>query len=172
MDGLTLDTLMRQDKHVAPLFEGVFAADTLPRRLHKRPALIICNTDPVSKPGEHWVAFYVDKNGDGEFWDSYGMPPIIPQHRQFLDRLCRKWVYNHTSLQAIDSLVCGEYCVLYLIHRAHGYTLRRFVNMFFNEESPENNDRIVRTLFRRMFGRKRECVLTPTTSQRCCRRKR
>ena len=41
MDGLTLDALMRKDMHVAPLFEGVYAADTLPHCLHKKPALII-----------------------------------------------------------------------------------------------------------------------------------
>ena len=172
MDGQTLDILMRQDKHVAPFFEGVYAADTLPRRLHKKPALLICNTDPISKPGTHWVAFFIGENGEGEFWDSYGFPPIIKQHRQFLDRLCKKWTYNHTSLQAIDSIVCGEYCVLYLVHRAHGFTLRRFVNLFFNADT-KKNDQLVKTLFHKMFGHKHDlCILSPTPSQKCCARKR
>ena len=171
MDGLTLDTLMRRDKHVAPLFEGVFAADTLPRRLHKCPALLICNTDPISKPGTHWVAFFIDKHGVGEYWDSYGMPPLVSHHRNFLKRLCKKWTYNHTSLQAIDSKVCGEYCLLYLIYRAHGYTLHSFVHKLFTSD-PIKNDEKVRTLFKRMFGKKRACVITSSGSQTCCERKR
>ena len=169
MDGFTLDTLMRRDKHVAPLFEGVFAADTLPHRLHKRPALLIANTDPSSKPGTHWVAFYIGTHGEGEFWDSYGMPPIISQHRKFLDRHCKKWTYNPTSLQALDSKVCGEYCVLFLVYRAHGYSLPCFVKSLFTS-NPKNNDQIVRKLFARMFGKKRECSLP--NAQRCCERKR
>jgi hypothetical protein len=171
MDGQTLDTLMQQDKHVAPFFVGVFAADTLPRRLHKKPALLICNTDPISKPGSHWVAFFIGENGEGEFWDSYGMPPIIKQHRQFMDRLCKQWTYNHTSLQAIDSIVCGEYCILYLVHRAHGYTLRCFVKSLFGPE-PDANDAVVRKLFHRMFSHKKACILPGAASQRCCKRKR
>lgn len=80
---MTLAELMKKDKHVAPLFEGVYAADTLPRRLHKRPALIICNTDPITLPGQHWVAFHVSRNGHGEYWDSYGGKPFVKQHRTF-----------------------------------------------------------------------------------------
>ena len=169
MDGLTLDTLMRRDKHVSPLFEGVFAADTLPHRLHKRPALLICNTDPLSKCGSHWVAFYINKNGEGEFWDSYGMPPIVPHHRKFLNRLCKKWIYNSVSLQALDSKVCGEYCVLYLVHRAHGYSMSCFVKSLFTT-NPITNDHTVRRLFARMFGKRQECSLPNV--QRCCERKK
>lgn len=170
MDGLTLDTLMRRDKHVAPLFEGVFAANTLPRKLEKCPALLICNTDPISKPGSHWVAFYIDKHGVGEYWDSYGMPPLVSQHKKFLQRHCKKWTYNHTCLQALDSSVCGEYCVLYLVHRAHGYSLHSFIRKLFKSD-PVKNDDIVRRLFKRMFGRKRGCVIPSSTAQRCCARR-
>jgi len=158
MDGLTIESLMRKDNHVSPLFEGVFASDTLPRRLHKKPALLIANTDPISKPGQHWVAFYIGKHGEGEFWDSYGLPPLVSQHKTFLNRLCKKWTYNHMSLQALDSQVCGEYCVLYLVHRAHGYTLHSFLKKYFGSQR-EKNDQTVRQLFKRMFGHKKNCVL-------------
>jgi len=161
---------MKKDKHVAPYFEGVFAADTLPLRLHKKPALLIANTDPITKPGSHWVAFYVGKNGEGEFFDSYGMPPIIPLHRQFLNRLCKKWTYNHTTLQAVDSQVCGEYCVLYLIHKAHGYSLHAFIQKLFCKDSKKNDD-TVRKLFHRIFGHQRKCVL-PSKTQKCCAKTR
>lgn len=168
MDGLTIETLMKRDRHVAPLFEGVFAADTLPQTLRKQPALLVCNTDPISKPGQHWIAFYVDKHGVSEYWDSYGMPPLVRQHKRFLKKHCKKWAYNHKTLQAIDSMVCGEYCILYLIHRAHGYSLRSFVHRHFTSD-PEKNDEKVRILFQKWFGKKRTCVING--SQTCCARR-
>lgn len=168
---MTLAELMKKDKHVAPLFEGVYAADTLPRRLHKRPALIICNTDPITLPGQHWVAFHVSRNGHGEYWDSYGGKPFVKQHRTFLDRVCKNWTYNTTSLQAIDSDVCGEYCVLYLVHRAHGFSLRPFVKKYFST-NPAKNDQVARTLFKRMYSHKCRCILpSDAHTQRSCGRR-
>ena len=43
-----------------PNFDGVFSIDTLP----DRPRLLVCNTDPSDKPGRHWVAIYVDDDGE------------------------------------------------------------------------------------------------------------
>ena len=172
MDGLTLDALMRKDRHVAPLFEGVYAADTLPHRLHKKPALIIANTDPISKPGQHWIAIYVDEHGVGEYFDSYGMPPIVRQHRTFLNKICKQWTINTKSLQAIDSNVCGQYCVLYLIHKAHGYSLHSFIKKLFTS-NPQKNDHTVRTLFKRMYGHSCTCVLpSDAHTQTSCERKK
>ena len=37
-------------------FDGVFSVDRLP----SKPHLLVCNTDPSHRPGEHWVAIYVD----------------------------------------------------------------------------------------------------------------
>ena len=40
-------------------FQGVFSADTLPIN----PRLLVCNTDPSTKLGDHWIAVHVDDNG-------------------------------------------------------------------------------------------------------------
>ena len=37
-------------------FDGIFSSDTL-KEISEKPILIICNTDPSNKPGEHWVLF-------------------------------------------------------------------------------------------------------------------
>ena len=37
-------------------FDGVYSSDTL-KEIKEKPNLIICNTDPSNKPGEHWVLF-------------------------------------------------------------------------------------------------------------------
>jgi len=54
-------------------FDGVFAADRLPND----PCLLVCNTDPSYRLGEHCVAIYVDDEGRyGEYFDSFGRPPV------------------------------------------------------------------------------------------------
>ena len=112
------------------------------------------------------------KNGEGEYWDSYGMPPIVPNHKKFLNRLCKKWTYNHASLQSIDSEVCGEYCLLYLVHRAHGISLHTFVKKLFCSDT-EKNDKIVHNMVKRMFGNKKKCVFSHDIKvQRACTRKK
>jgi nitrogenase subunit NifH len=44
------------------VFCGVFASDMIPQ-MSKYPAAIVCNTDPHDKPGQHWIAMYIDEKG-------------------------------------------------------------------------------------------------------------
>ena len=35
---------------------------------------IVFNLDPSYKPGSHWVAVYIDRNGLPEYFDFFGRP--------------------------------------------------------------------------------------------------
>ena len=37
-------------------FDGIFSIDTL-KDIKEKPTLIVCNTDPSDKAGEHWIFF-------------------------------------------------------------------------------------------------------------------
>jgi hypothetical protein len=50
-------------------FQGVFSSDRLPSELR----LLVCNTDPHHRPGEHWICINVDVQGRGEYFDSFGL---------------------------------------------------------------------------------------------------
>ena len=39
-----------------------------------KPHLLVCNTDPSDKPGQHWVCIHVE-DGHGEYFDSFGRRP-------------------------------------------------------------------------------------------------
>jgi hypothetical protein len=52
-------------------FQGVFSSDRLPSEAR----LLVCNTDPHRRPGEHWICINVDVQGRGEYFDSFGQPP-------------------------------------------------------------------------------------------------
>ena len=64
---------------------GVFVADQIPL-VWTRPTAFIFNTQSHDKSGLHWVAIYVNKNGDVWYFDSFGVPSYIPDHINHIRR--------------------------------------------------------------------------------------
>ena len=58
-----LSYLTKPDPCPAPIFVGVFASDQLPGlpELWKKRAYIV-NTNPIDKPGSHWLAIFTKKH--------------------------------------------------------------------------------------------------------------
>jgi hypothetical protein len=100
------------------LFQGVFSADTLPCK----PRLLICNTDPSHRPGEHWIAIFVDENHRGEYFDSFGRRS--DEHFEHcMNEHSTSWMYNRRQLQSIISSFCGYYCCFFCILRSRGVNM-------------------------------------------------
>lgn len=127
---------------------GVYAADCLPLRIAPNTAIVV-NTDPHTKAGTHWVAFFLDSNGCLEFFDSFGQPPSVPDHITFTRRNGWRFNFNSKHLQSPNSLVCGHYCLVYLMLRTCGITMRDFQAIFTSNENV--NDSIVYNLFQNFF---------------------
>jgi hypothetical protein len=109
-------------------FYGVYSKDTLPRSLPShRPLILICNTDPSSRPGEHWIALYIDTNG--EYFDSFGRKPGKTFER-FMNKYCDRWTFSEKQLQSIVSYFCGQYCVFYSLYRSLGFDLNAVIACF------------------------------------------
>lgn len=100
---------------------GAFPADCLPTakllRSRSRDVCFIANTDPHSSPGAHWLAFYYRaRYRTLEYFDSYGIPLAL--YKTVAKSLSGPGINvrcaNTQQLQALDSSVCGYYCVLFL----------------------------------------------------------
>lgn len=140
-----------------PNFLDVFASDTLPLKIRKFPVSLIVNLDKQSQKGSHWVAIFIDGARTGYYFDSYGLPPFLPSIRRFLSYNCRKWTYGRRQLQSIDSSVCGQYCVLYLIHRNKKKSTKAFLKAF-TRNSNLNDYKVSERFFnhmRRMYAKKK-----------------
>jgi len=103
-------------------FDGVFSVDNLP----EDPHLLVCNTDPSDEPGRHWIAIYVDNEGHGEFFDSFGRRPVV-DFEHYMNRHCLSWNYNDKHLQSIVSKFCGHFCIYFCILRSRGYDMCKIV---------------------------------------------
>ena len=104
------------------------------------PALIVCNTDTNSRPGEHWIVLYVDENRRGEYFDSMGRFPT-KWFKTFLDEIFTAWIWKKKKLQSVISKFCGHYCIFYCLHRCRGVDVRKVAKMFTTDTSL--NDLIV-----------------------------
>ncbi len=109
-------------------FKGVYPVDLIPKYFNS--GTIIINTDPSTKPGSHWVAVYIN-NDTGEYFDSFGFPPINKEIISFLDNNSTNgWSYNSLHIQNLLSHTCGNYCVLYVMAKNKGYSITDFLNLF------------------------------------------
>ena len=113
----------------------VIATDQLPTRLIKYPCGYIVNTQDSIQPGKHWVAFWFDNLGHGEFFDSFGERPgyYIQEFTNFLNRNTSNYERNTKVLQSDYSKTCGLYAVFYVLLRSKGFSLQQIQQCFTND---------------------------------------
>lgn len=129
-------------KHIK-IFKGTFARDKIPEYVTV-PAALVINTDFSSSPGSHSVAIFIQENGEGEYYDSFGVPPQYKEIIDFLGRNCfHRLSYNQHILQEMSpqSITCGKYCVLILDMRSRGISFCNLLRIFTANQSL--NDKII-----------------------------
>lgn len=134
MDSTTINKLLKNYSG----YLGTFPRDMLPK-IQQLPATLIVNTDPSTEPGEHWIAIHIDSNGNGEYFDSYGLPPLHKEIIVFLNKYCPlSYGYNPIILQCFDCTTCGRYCVLYCKYRCNSQSFCKFL-VNFSTDTYKNN---------------------------------
>ena len=91
---------------------GVYPSDQIPK-VWTKPTIIFSNTEDHTKRGKHWIAMYVDKRGNGYYFDSFGQSPFVPDHIQRLRKNCSNFRFNTKKMQSDNSEVCGQFCVMF-----------------------------------------------------------
>lgn len=148
METSYINQLLSKEKN----FIGTFARDLLPEVIQKKPKALIANTDPSSKPGQHWISMIFNSDGTGEYFDSYGLPPLYLELKKTMDKNCPLgWGYNTRTLQCLSCLTCGEYCVLFVKLRLLGYSYCDFLSLFTYNKN--KNDIIIKNLMRGLFDK-------------------
>ena len=138
MDSLQiLEILSRFQSHTV----GVFPADQI-LRVWSKPTALVVNTGDHKRPDMHWVAVYVNKSCDGLYFDSFGIPPVIPDHINRLRKNFKSFRWNTVQLQS-DTDVCGQYCIMFLSYMCKGLGFEKFLDNF--SKNLVKNDDIVRS---------------------------
>ena len=132
LDTKDIRRILESDKRTKIAFRGVYAWDDLP--IHApTSSLYVCNTDPSTRPGEHWVAIYIDGLRHAEYFDSFGLHPTVLRLETFLTMNSKCWFHNTKTIQDIFSDACGYHCIFYAVHRCIGFDMNSIVNMYTND---------------------------------------
>lgn len=110
-------------------FGGVFAFNEKPDCC-KLPIGIVVNTQGRDKSGMHWIALYIDENGNGEFMDSLASNEVFDQFRPYLETNCFSYLIPAYPLQSSISQTCGIYACAFLALRFEGMQLVDFMKIF------------------------------------------
>ena len=109
MDTKQLHHKMQSDFHMKNDCWGVFARDELPKDL--LPGGYIVNTDNKDKPGQHWIALWVEK----EYLDIMDSLGNSPEYYGWSFNI--QTIYNTKRLQRPESDACGKFCLYFLFYR-------------------------------------------------------
>lgn len=151
MNSLEIRSFLERDLYAKNIFQDVLPSDRLPARFDSTsPSAFVINTDPASRPGEHWVAVYFNGHGVGEYFDPFGFPPYKRNIVQFLRRNCRAYRINSRVLQYSLSRACGLFCIYYVLQKSRGKSLQRLLSVF-NTQRLLLNDRKVHRAVRSLL---------------------
>ena len=132
MNELQIKRVLETDARTRDTFRGLYARNELPIRA-PTTSLYVCNTDPNHKPGEHWVTIYIDNDRRGEYFDSFGMPPLYEEFVAFLDNNTKFWTHDKRVVQDIYSSVCRLHCIFYAVHRCVGFDVGSIASTYTND---------------------------------------
>ena len=169
MDSQQIYSILCWDKDTRESFLGVFPADLVPLQKLPNNSSLVFNTDPKGKPGQHWVAVFVDGKGNGEYFDSYGQPPsseILPL--EFVQQLrSRRFKFNKVQVQGDLSKSCGFYCVLYIKKRCQGKSMEDILSTF-RATYAGAMDSSVEAYVKTLYSKTPMSLALNSYSQSCC----
>ena len=155
MDTTNINNILRRDTFSQNLFEGVYPRDVFIKQFSSLDeGMYVFNTDNSSGSGKHWEAVYHDGN-TVFYFDSYGLSPEeMPDVMSVLQSKRQKIVHNTLQLQGVTSTTCGDYCVLFCLLVARGWSMQRFVSRLNKISTHEIRDHAVRQLIVKLYGKK------------------
>jgi hypothetical protein len=132
------------------------------------PYALIVNTDDSSKPGTHWLAFYIYRDRGvpiADYFDSYGNS-LDEYGIQFPIPLN---YFSGRVIQSYDTKVCGLHCLKFIYYRCRGYSMSRFIGTYTADSVL--NDVLVEHFYGRLLRRKRTLKESDRNTQKCCSRR-
>ena len=135
------------DSKTLKAFFGVYPIDQLPPFVPHLPLIIIVNTHTHNLQGEHWKTVFIDKDRNGELFDSLALP-VSSHLTRWLNTFTRRWITNHLSYQDPFSATCGAYALYFTLLRLDCLSLQSVTETF--SRYPNVNERGVLSFYNRL----------------------
>ena len=83
MNTIQIEHFLKKNPYAGKILKKACASDQLKHVIYPSTmSLIVIHF----LPGELWVAMYFDKNGKGEYFDSYGLSPQLHRFTDLMNR--------------------------------------------------------------------------------------
>ena len=108
----------------------------------KKDGTYTINVGQYESVGTHWLALYV--NGDNiTYFDSFGLQYIPKEVNIFIHK---KYHHKYLRNTANNSIICGYFCIGFLVFVLKGRSLLDCINMFSPNKYGKNNKMILECL--------------------------
>ena len=127
-------------------FRGVFSKDVLPKQIRNKECGIV-NLDDHIGLGTHWVAYRnIDKFC--EYFDPFGLKMPL-EVKKYMTTSGKRSVYSMDEIQERDSVLCGYWCLYYLLERQKGRSILDTIhNAEFDMSDTSVNHRFIINYFK------------------------
>lgn len=149
MNNLELEHCLLTNKKTRKIFNGVYPSNKLVD-VNIKNGLYIANTSPDTSKGVHWVAFFISPKCL-EVFDTSGTLVLRNKYfKKFIIKCNRKLIINECMVQSPNSNICGQYCIVFALHKANGKNLHSFLKLF-SRVDLNKNDNLVLKIFKNNF---------------------
>ena len=100
--------------------------------------------DDFGDLGTHWVCCWPGEKGV-EYFDSFGMSPPLEWEKEMFRLGHKTFLSNENQIQAVDSVRCGYYCLLFLNECNHGVSFANLLKRFSTDV--RTNEQVVKNYF-------------------------
>ena len=129
------------DRYAPHTFNGVFSYDQFdPAECPHYPIAMVVNARPGRVEMGHWCAVFVDRDRNGNFFDSYGLRPW-GKFSKFFERHSNKTFFSKDILQ-LDETSCGQHCIFFVCQMSKGRLLED-VLMLYRTHAYKTGDEMV-----------------------------
>lgn len=126
-------------------FIGTFASCQFGRIPEKRVYGFITNDQNHLLPGGHWNGWWVEDDVV-TFFDSFARSPLEFGHDyEHILRHFKSFKYTSKHLQSLDSVVCGYYCIHFILLLSSGFSVKCFLNEY-TQNTNENDLFVVKVI--------------------------
>ena len=123
-------------------FRSIYSRDRLPDQIRKKECGII-NLDSIEGQGTHWVCYRNIDKLMVEYFDPFGL--IMPHDvYHYLAKSGKKIVFSQDEIQNRDTVLCGYWCLYYLIERQQGKSI---LDVIHHENFDHDNSDFIQDYF-------------------------
>ena len=123
-------------------FRSIYSRDRLPDQIKKKECGII-NLDSIEGQGTHWVCYRNIDKLMVEYFDPFGL--IMPHEiSHYLSKSGKKIVFSQDEIQNRDTVLCGYWCLYYLIERQKGKSI---LDVIHHDSFDEDNSDFIQDYF-------------------------